>query len=177
MYVWVDALTKRHHRLRLPRREPPLAPTGRRDGTSSANDIIRFHALLAIFPEVRVSHSHKRVCAHGFLFRRGEKCPKSVDMWRSSTSPIIRVDQCGNFFLLREGPVSGRRALYHEAICAAHHCDLANDLGKSRAALAIDYRKALGACCPHTPLPHLNDTDKGDPERGRRHDLRSRELA
>jgi methionyl-tRNA synthetase len=145
MYVWVDALTNYITALGFPDESDPLWQYWPADLHVIGKDIVRFHTVY--WPAFLMSAGiplPKRVFGHGFLFNKGEKMSKSVG---NVIDPFTMVEHYGRdqvrYFFLREVPF-GRDGNYsHEAIVGRINADLANDLGKLSATLALDDRQKL----------------------------------
>jgi methionyl-tRNA synthetase len=130
MYVWVDALTNYITAAGFPDESNPrwhYWPAYHIIG----KDIVRFHAVY--WPAFLMSAGialPKRVCAHGFLFNRGEKMSKSVG---NVVDPFELVEVFGadqvRYFFLREVPFGQDGSYSVEAIVNRTNADLANDLG------------------------------------------------
>ena len=149
MYVWVDALTNYITGVGFPDEGDDNWHYWPADVHIIGKDIIRFHAVY--WPAFLMSAGipvQKRVYAHGFLFKKGEKMSKSVG---NVVDPFNLADQYGvdqtRYFFLREVPFGQDGSYNHEAIVARINADLANDLGnlaqRSLSMLAKQYQGVL----------------------------------
>ncbi|RCL04062.1 MAG: methionyl-tRNA synthetase [Candidatus Tokpelaia sp. JSC189] len=131
MYVWIDALTNYLTALGFPDEKEAHWLHWPVNIHIIGKDIIRFHTIY--WPAFLMSAGielPKRIFAHGFLLKRGEKMSKSVG---NVVDPFRMIKDFGldqvRYFFLREVPFGQDGSYSHEAIISRINADLANDLG------------------------------------------------
>ncbi len=171
MYVWVDALTNYITAVGYPDIDSELFKRyWPADLHVIGKDIVRFHAVY--WPAFLMSAGvavPRRIFSHGFLFNRGEKMSKSTG---NVVDPFTLADTFGvdqvRYFFLREVPFGQDGNYSYEAIASAHQCRACQRSRQSRAALAVDDRKAARRRA--AGAGRVLRQRSGDPGRGRRDD-------
>jgi len=132
IYVWLDALTNYVTALGIAGDDDHLYRTFWPATTQVVGkDILRFHAIY--WPAILAAlgaEPPRRVWAHGWFNRNGEKMSKSRG---NGADPLALARFYGvdpfRYYLLRELPHAGDTNFSEDAVTLRHNVDLANDLG------------------------------------------------
>ena len=131
MYVWVDALTNYITGLGYPDDGELWRKFWPADLHLIGKDIVRFHAIY--WPAFLMSAGlslPRRIFAHGFVLKGGQKESKSLG---SAADPLALAERYGvdtlRYFLMREIPFGSDGNWSHEAIVTRANAELANSFG------------------------------------------------
>jgi len=132
MYVWIDALTNYISALGYPDESSEYFKNfWPADVHMVGKDILRFHAVYwpAFLMSAKIELP-KRVFAHGWWTREGQKMSKSIG---NVVVPAEAVEKYGldqlRYFMLREVPFGGDGDFSHDAVVGRMNSDLANNFG------------------------------------------------
>ena len=148
MYVWLDALTNYITAVGYPdENAQEFRDFWPADLHMVGKDILRFHAIY--WPAFLLAAGitpPKRVFAHGWWTKEGQKISKSVG---NVIDPYDIVDHYGldqvRYFLLREVPFGNDGDFSHRAMVSRMNNDLANDFGNlAQRVLSMIYKNCEG---------------------------------
>ncbi|MEN9216381.1 MAG: methionine--tRNA ligase [Gloeomargarita sp. HHBFW_bins_162] len=162
IYVWFDALLGYLTALLEPGDEPNLTQVVKTWWPVAVHligkDILRFHAVY--WPAMLMSAElplPKRIFAHGFLTKDGQKMSKSLG---NIIDPFALVAEYGSdalrYYFLKEIELGKDGDFNEERFIQTVNADLANDLGNLLNRTLKLVHKYCGGCVPSIPIPQDN---------------------